>query len=101
VADEAIIDAGSAIWRDYPYATSPEDSEGSLELTGSGLTFTSNHSGVILDLELDAFESAEVTKRQDATSMLVMHLLDGERITFWTAHTAAGRIVAAVSAARR
>lgn len=86
----------SATWRDYPYARSRGDSDGTLSLIGDCLTFSSERFGVMLDVGLDGFDSAEIRGEHEGRWQLVVHYLDGKTATFWTSKKVADGIIDAV-----
>jgi len=95
-SDERIIAEGSALWRENPYSESRDDAQGVLILTTAHIQFATDRLGAFLDMPLNAYESAEVTKRRDGRAMLVMYYRDGDRISFWTDRALALQVVTAV-----
>ena len=95
-SDETIIEEGSALWRENPYAESRDDAQGVLILTTGHIQFATDRLGAFLDMPVNAYESAEVTKQRDGRTMLVMHYRDGDSISFWTDGALALQVVSAV-----
>jgi hypothetical protein len=96
VAGETEIKDDWATWRDYPDATAPGESDGTLALKDSRLTFAPTGTGVVFDADLDGFESAEISRERSGRSLLTLHFLDGGLTTFWTSGDVALAVVDAV-----
>jgi hypothetical protein len=101
VTDDITVTDEVATWRDYPYAKAPGDSDGTLALSDNRLKFTSARAGVMLDVDLDGFDSAEITGERDGRSLLTLHYLGGNHPSFWTSATVAQCVVDAVEARTR
>jgi hypothetical protein len=55
----------------------PGDSDGTLFLSDNRLTFSSTSAGMMLDADLDGFDSAEVAGERAGRSLLTLQHLDG------------------------
>lgn len=101
MADDTGIKDEGATWRDYPYAQAPGDSNGTLALTDNRLTFASTRAGMMLDVDLDGFDTAQVAGERCGRSLLTLQYLDGTHATFWTSSAVAQCVVDAVQARPR
>ncbi len=100
-SDEAIIREAPGLWRENPYAESRDDGQGWLVLTTGHIQFATDRLGAILDMPLNAYESAEVKEQRNGKTMLVLHYRDGESISFWTDQELAFQVGNAVVEAAR
>jgi len=98
VTDGIAVTDEAATWRDYPYPKAPGDSDGTLALSDNRLRFTSSRAGMMLDVELDGFDTAGIGRERDGRFLLTSQYLDGNNATFWTSATVGQSIVDAVSA---
>jgi hypothetical protein len=68
VAGETDIKDEQATWRGYPEASAPGESDGTLALTKSRLTFPPTGTGVVFDADIDGFESAGISRERSGRS---------------------------------
>ena len=101
MADSKAITDEGATWRDYPYASGPGESDGTLVLSDNRLTFAIASAGVVLDVDLDGFDAAQISRDHDGRSLLTLHYLDGTHASFWVGAMAAQGVVDAVLARPR
>ena len=98
MAEPTAITDEQATWRNYPYASGPGESDGTLVLSDNRLTFTTTEAGVVLDVDLDGFDSVETSGEREGRSLLILRYLDGTHASFWVNATVAQPIVDAVHA---
>lgn len=69
MADDTCVRDEGATWREYPYVQAPGDSDGTLVLSDNRLTFASTGAGVMLDVDLDGFDTAQVAGERGVRSV--------------------------------
>ena len=97
---EAITDA-KATWPDYPYASGPGQSDGTLVLSDNRLTFATTGAELVLDVDLDGFDSATTGNTRNGRTLLTVRYLDDTQTSFWTRENFAQQVVEAIQARPR
>ena len=101
MADPEALTDTEATWRDYPYASGPGQSDGTLVLSDNRLTFALTGAELTFDSDLDGFDSATIGITRRGRTVLTVHFLDGTQTSFWTRENVAERVVEAIQARPR
>jgi hypothetical protein len=86
-----------AIWRDNPSPVSRKDAEGFLILTTYRVAYGNARTGLTLDIGLERFASAEVTKPKRTMAHLNVGLDDGRQMRFYTGKKSAYMLADAIN----
>lgn len=100
MAAPAAITDEEATWRDCWSASGFDGSDGNLALSEDRLTFATTKAGVVLNVDLDGFDSAQIIGECAGRFLRSLKYFDDTHASFWVNATVAQDVVDAIHARR-